>query len=344
MKMITLLFPLLIVACSTPERPKDENTNLVWGQEDRSIEEIFGNISKDDHYHTRDGHQSGFWPGGNGQNGRFPASTGNNDCNNNKWSNYRNVTSLSGVNRDGLTNQINTYEVRGKYETLMLVAYKIYGDYSLWRVLADLNQDTLGGGIDIHPGMYLKYWVPVEGYSFIPEGNPFLVRRGHSLSLISDLVYRDWRRWKEIYAHNQPFIKNPNLIHEGSTLFYVPDSQVTSRQRVKLPKRRRYSNRRGQSSGRTVASDYSYSKKSNSHSSSSGDSGQLIKKKVVRNKGFKAHQVEGKKIIPVRQAEYSQSSLNTIGKIKKAIENTHGNTEINGASKFDRYVEKNFID
>ena len=51
--------------------------------------------------------------------------------------------SLDGVNKNGLTNQINSYKVRDKHETLMLIAYKIYGDYSLWRVLADLNQDVL---------------------------------------------------------------------------------------------------------------------------------------------------------------------------------------------------------
>ena len=115
-----------------------------------------------------------------------------------------------------------------KRSCLLLIKYTgtiHFGDY--WQTLIKMCY----GGIDIHPGMYLKYWVPIEGYSFIPEGNPFLVRKGHSLSLISDLVYRDWRRWKDIYAHNKPFIKNPNLIYEGSTLFYVPDSKVTARKK-----------------------------------------------------------------------------------------------------------------
>ena len=340
-----------MMACSTPERPKSENTNLIWGQENKSIEDIFGKIRKDDYYHTGNkvhgaGNKNGFWPGGRG---RFPSSQS--DCGNNKWSNYRNPTSLHGVNRDGLTSQINTYEVKVKHETLMLIAYKIYGDYSLWRVLADLNQDVLGGGIDVHPGMLLRYYVPVEGYSFIPEGNPFLVRKGHSLSLISDLVYRDWRRWKEIYSHNQPFIKNSNLIYEGSTLFYVPDSKVSSNKRIKLPKRRskgKYSNykntskyRSGKSKGRSVSST-----KMESGSSGGGyyRIGDLKNKKIKKIRVLSSSQVEGEEIIPVRKAQYSKKNIAVINKIKKAIENTHGDTEINGSSKFDRYVEDNFID
>ena len=95
--------------------------------------------------------------------------------------------------------------------TLMLIAYKIYGDYSLWRVLADLNQDVLRGSIHVTPGMRLKYYIPQQGYSFVPEGNPFLVRKGKACRLFQ-ILFTDWRRWKQIYSHNQPFIRNPNLI------------------------------------------------------------------------------------------------------------------------------------
>jgi len=347
MKKIIFVLPFLLIACSTPERPKNEDTNLIWGQEDKSIEDIFGSISKDDHYHSKN-KTGGFWPGGNDERfARKPASAPS-DCNHqhNNWGNNRRVTSLNGVNRNGLTNQTNTYEVRGEHETLMLVAYKIYGDYSLWRTIADLNQDILNGGIDIQPGMHLKYWIPVEGYSFVPEGNPFLVRKGQSLSIISDQVYRDWRRWKEIYTHNQPFIKNPNLIYEGSTLFYVPDHQLAGKKRVKLP----YSNRK--------FSDGSYQSNRSRGISSSSRNGQAKKnqnsaqvqvnvksKKIKRQpKALTSSQVTKQEIIPVRKAAYSSKSTATISRIKKAIEKTHGNTEINGASKFDKYVEENFID
>ena len=345
MKIIIALFTIFIVGCSTSERPKDEDTKLVWAQESQSIEDIFGRIPKSDPYHTGD--KGGFWPGGHG---RHPTS----DCGNNKRSNYRNPNSLKGVNRDGLTDRINTYEVRHKHETLMLVAYKIYGDYSLWREIADLNQDVLGGGIDITPGMLLKYRVPQEGFSFIPEGNPFLVRKGHSLSLISDIVYRDWRRWKEIYAHNQPFIKNSNLIYEGSTLFYVPDDRTSSRRRVKLPSRKRYSNYKSKNKKYRNNSNGSlnYSKSNSNDNKSVARYGNIkgsnSKKdgnsKYQKYRKLSSTEVEQKEIIPVRKAKYSKSNLKLINNIKKAIENTHGNTEINGASKFDRYIEKNFID
>ena len=133
----------------------------------------------------------------------MPAS--NNDCENNKHSNYRNLTSLHGVNHNGLTNQINTYEVIGKHETLMLVAYKIYGDYGLWRSIAGLNPDVLRGGYDLHPGMLLKYYVPQEGYSFIPEGNPFLVRKAIAYHLFRILFI-------ETGEDGKKFILTTNLL------------------------------------------------------------------------------------------------------------------------------------
>lgn len=352
MKNLIFVLPLILVACSTPERPKNEDTKLIWGQEDKSIEDIFGNISDDDHYHKGDG-GNGFWPGGREEQlARRPASNPN-DCNKNSWGNHQSVSSLKGINTNGLTNQTNTYEVRGEHETLMLVAYKIYGDYSLWRTIADLNQDILNGGIDIQPGMHLKYWVPVEGYSFIPEGNPFLVRKGHSLSIISDQVYRDWRRWKDIYSHNQPFLKNPNLIYEGSTLFYVPDNQLANKQRVKFPTSNgKYANRTKSKKVREIASIDSEKVDKDSLDFSEDEMQQkvevqetVVKKKVVRQpKGFTEGQVEGENTIPVRKAEYSTQNITTINKIKKAIEKTHGDTEINGSSKFDKYVEQNFVD
>ena len=125
----------------------------------------------------------------NNNRGRVPAS--NSDCGNNKNNNYRNLTSLHGVNHNGLTNQVNTYEVIGKHETLMLVAYKIYGDYSLWRSIADLNPGVLRGSYDLHPGMLLKYYVPQEGYSFIPEGNPFLVRKGAIVYRLFQILFTE---------------------------------------------------------------------------------------------------------------------------------------------------------
>ena len=53
MKILLMLSLTYLVSCSTPQGPKDEDTRLVWGQEDKSIEDIFGNISEDDRYHNQ---------------------------------------------------------------------------------------------------------------------------------------------------------------------------------------------------------------------------------------------------------------------------------------------------
>ena len=350
MNILLLIFFVGFVGCSTNEGPKNEDTKMLWGQEDKSIEQIFSERHEDDSYHTKKKF-TGFWA--DEGNGRFPSSK-DCDCDNNKNTNYRNVTSLHGVNKNGLTDQINTYRVRDKHETLMLVAYKIYGDYALWREIADLNGDVLGGRLDITPGMLLKYRVPQEGYTFTPEGNPFLVRKGHSLSIISDLVYRDWRRWKDIFAHNQPFIKNSNLIYEGSTLFYVPDANVAGKSRVGFPTYARKKSGKSRTVASTTGSEKHYHsdgclhdshndhKRNVSSSDLSTQKSKVVKKKVENV--LTKNQVEAEDITPVQKAQFSQKSIHTIERIKKVIENTHGDTEINGSSKFDRYVEKNFID
>lgn len=42
-------------------------------------------------------------------------------------------------------------------ETLMMIAFKLYGDYGRWKEIASLNQDKLGGGTSISNGMKLRY-------------------------------------------------------------------------------------------------------------------------------------------------------------------------------------------
>ena len=71
--------------------------------------------------------------------------------------------------------------------------------------------------------MRLLYYEPKRSFSYLPDGNPFLIKRGHSLSKISDIVYENWERWPEIRNNNSDLIKNPNKIYAGFTLYYIPD-------------------------------------------------------------------------------------------------------------------------
>lgn len=117
--------------------------------------------------------------------------------------------------------QNGSYTVQ-KDETLMMVAFKIYGDYRMWRKLAKMNPNINPNALSA--GQEIKYDEPGSKFVWTPNGNPFLIRNGDTLGVISKDVYGVSKRWKEIYENNRPMILDPNLIFAGFTLYYVPDS------------------------------------------------------------------------------------------------------------------------
>ncbi|MGZ3789260.1 MAG: LysM peptidoglycan-binding domain-containing protein [Bacteriovorax sp.] len=115
------------------------------------------------------------------------------------------------------------YQVQ-KGDTLMLVAFKLYGDYRKWRDLKEWNKDTKKMG----PGAQLKYYVPEKAFGWQPSGLPYLIKTGDSLGSISMDKYRTPKKWRKIYENNRPLIRNPNLIFAGFTIYYVPPRDVAS--------------------------------------------------------------------------------------------------------------------
>lgn len=118
--------------------------------------------------------------------------------------------------------EIKTYTV-GANETLMLAAFKIYGDYRMWRELARLNQDVLKGSTSIGEGMVLRYEEDGKSFSWNPDGEPYLIKMGDTLSLISNKVYGRYDRWRGIWNNNRPLIRDPNIIFAGFTIYYLLD-------------------------------------------------------------------------------------------------------------------------
>jgi nucleoid-associated protein YgaU len=110
------------------------------------------------------------------------------------------------------------YKVQ-KNETLMIVAFKIYGDYEKWKLIANQNKDTLKGSTNVKEGMSLRYIAPAEEFIWNPQGNPYLIRTGDTLGKISTNVYNTDKRWKLIWNNNKPLIKDPNKIFAGFTIF-----------------------------------------------------------------------------------------------------------------------------
>jgi nucleoid-associated protein YgaU len=114
----------------------------------------------------------------------------------------------------------STYTVE-EGDTLMLVAFKLYGDYLKWRDIKRANPQLQS--LDLIPGTTLNYEKPAIPFVWSRNGNPHLIKRGESLSIISRSIYGKMQRWPEIFDNNRPMIKDPNLIFAGFTLYYVPD-------------------------------------------------------------------------------------------------------------------------
>lgn len=106
-----------------------------------------------------------------------------------------------------------------KNETLMIIAFKIYGDYDKWRQIAQMNSDVLGGGYSLSVGMKLRYTAPAQPFVWNPEGNPYLIQRGDTLGSISNQTYGTRQYWKNIWQNNRPLIKDPNRIFAGFTIY-----------------------------------------------------------------------------------------------------------------------------
>lgn len=115
-----------------------------------------------------------------------------------------------------------------KNETLMMIAFKLYGDYGKWKNLANENQDVLKGNTNVREGMTLKYTAPAEEFVWNPSGSPYLIRTGDTLGTISKSVYQTMSKWKMLWENNRPLIKDPNKIYAGFTIYYVDGREVAS--------------------------------------------------------------------------------------------------------------------
>ena len=121
-----------------------------------------------------------------------------------------------------LSGNMGQYKVK-KGETLMLIAFKVYGDYGKWKSIAAQNPQLKGKGL--RAGTHLKYDMPTQEFSWQPVGLAHLIKSGETLGKISKSKYGTSKKWKNIWNNNRPLIKNPNLIFAGFTLYYKPDGK-----------------------------------------------------------------------------------------------------------------------
>lgn len=114
-----------------------------------------------------------------------------------------------------------------KNETLMMIAFKLYGDYDQWRDLARRNAGKLKNGL-VFAGTKITYALPSQSFEWNPQGNPYLIRTGDTLGGISGSVYGTAKKWKNIWENNRPLIKDPNRIFAGFTIYCPELGKVAS--------------------------------------------------------------------------------------------------------------------
>jgi hypothetical protein len=115
--------------------------------------------------------------------------------------------------------KVMSYKVQ-KGETLMQIAFKIYGDVSKWKSIKQMNNNLASSSSALRAGMELKYTAPQNKFVWNPEGTPRLIKTGETLGTISKDVYQTPKKWKILWENNKPLIKNPNVIYAGFTLYY----------------------------------------------------------------------------------------------------------------------------
>lgn len=122
--------------------------------------------------------------------------------------------------------EVANYTVQ-KGDTLMRIAFNLYGDISKWKDVYEMNKGTLKDASQLSPGMTLKYDKPASEPAIEKNGDPYLIKKGDTLGTIADDIYAKRSKWKKLWENNKTLIRDPNKIYAGFYLYY----QMTEEER-----------------------------------------------------------------------------------------------------------------
>lgn len=121
---------------------------------------------------------------------------------------------------------MQSYTVK-KGDTLMKIAFSIYGDLDRWKDLSEWNKDKLKNANKLAAGMSLTYEAPSVAFTADQLSHNYTIKKGDTLAKIADEVYGRKQKYKKLQNYNAHLIKNPNRIFAGFTLFYdITDQEV----------------------------------------------------------------------------------------------------------------------
>lgn len=129
--------------------------------------------------------------------------------------------------------KVERYTVRAG-DTLMKIAFHLYGDVDRWKDLLELNQGALKDGSSLRKGMKLRYEAPSEPFTPEELAHAYQIKKGDTLAGIADEVYGRKAKYRKLQTYNRRLIKNPNRIFAGFTLFY----EITEQEMAEAEARR----------------------------------------------------------------------------------------------------------
>ncbi len=134
------------------------------------------------------------------------------------------ASSAVATRSSGGSRNFESYSVQGG-DTLMKIAFEVYGDLYRWREIYEANRDKIGNPNAVPTGTELKIEKPASPVSISRNGEQYTIKQGDTLGTISQDVYGTRTKWRKIYNNNRELIKNPNRIFAGFTLYYTMDEE-----------------------------------------------------------------------------------------------------------------------
>lgn len=107
-------------------------------------------------------------------------------------------------------------------DTLMLIAFRLYGDLDRWTDIMKWNNLTRTDQFKLVPGQELIVRVEQRAPGiYSSTGSPYLIAKNDTLQKISSNVYDGTTRyWQDIWQNNKTLIADPNIIFAGFTIYY----------------------------------------------------------------------------------------------------------------------------
>ncbi len=127
--------------------------------------------------------------------------------------------------KDAATTGPTSYKIQ-KGDTLMKIAFEVYGDLYRWRELLDSNRAAVADPSSLKAGTVLTVTNPVSHLQISKNGDRYEIKSGNTLGTIAQDVYGTSKRWKKLWDNNRELIKDPNKIYAGLFLYFQPDSAV----------------------------------------------------------------------------------------------------------------------